>query len=195
IALRAVLAHELAHIAAADPMRRTVLALLNPLFLLHPAWWLMRRMSTQACEEVADARAALAIGRVASHYARPLIELRARMGHSAITPIHPSIVGVLGRPSSFTKRMSMLLSRDPAQAVRTLSRRQSFLATAAAALALALCVGAWGRPVGAQNRPVQTAGDAAPMDCMVRPKFIDCAFHDALAMIADQAKLKIAIDT
>jgi Zn-dependent protease with chaperone function len=65
-ALRAVLAHELAHIAARDPVRRCAFALLAPWLLLHPAWWLLRRLAVQASEEAADARAALALGRVAS---------------------------------------------------------------------------------------------------------------------------------
>lgn len=192
-ALRAVLAHELAHIVAADPLRRTLFALLTPLFILHPAWWLLRRMSTQASEEAADARAAMALGHVASQYARPLIELSARLGRNGVAPPHPSIVGVLGQPTSFTRRMTMLLTRDPAQAVRSLNRRQGVLATASTLLALALSVGAWGTPASAQDRAQGAA--AAPMDQTIRPDFADCALRDALLIISRKTSLKIAIDT
>ena len=192
-ALRAVLAHELAHIVAAAGRRRTLLAMVTPLFILHPAWWVLRRMSTQASEEAADARAAMALGRVASHYARPLIELSARLGRNGVAPLHPSIVGVLGQPTSFTRRMTMLLTRDPAQAVRSLNRRQGILATASTLLALALSVGAWGTPASAQGRGQGAA--AAPMEQTIRPDFTDCALRDALLIISRKSGLRIAIDT
>lgn len=191
-ALRAVLAHELAHIVARDPLRRAAFAVLTPLFVLHPAWWLLRRMSLHASEEAADARAAMALGRVASQYARPLIELSARLGQSGVAPLHPSIVGVLGQPDSFTRRMTMLLTRDPAQAVRSLNRRQGFLATASTLLALALSVGTWGTPAVAQGGGQGAA--RPPMDRTIRPDFQDCSFRDALLVVSKKSGLRIAID-
>lgn len=198
-ALRAVLAHELAHVVAADPLRRTVLAVLTPVFVLHPAWWLLRRLSTQASEEAADARAALALGRTAKNYARPLIELSERLGHHGVAPLHPSIVGVLGQPTSFTRRMTMLLTRDPAMAVRSWNRRQGFLATASTLLVLSLSVGTWGTPAAAQSRVVpgdaQDPAAASPLNQRIRPDFRNCRLRDALREIAEQTQLLMAIDT
>lgn len=199
-ALRAVLAHELAHIAARDPLRRTLQAMLLPLLVLHPGYWLLRRMSTQACEEAADARAALALGRTAKNYARPLIELSERLGQQGVAPLHPGIVGVLGQPTSFTRRMTMLLTRDPQLAVRSLSRRQGLLATTSTLLVLSLSVGAWGTPAAAQSRVSANAESQdprakSPLDRMIRPDFRDCRLRDALRTVAEKTSLRMAIDT
>jgi len=199
-ALRAVLAHELAHVAARDPLRRTLQALLLPLFVLHPGYWLLRRMSTQASEEAADARAALALGRTAKNYARPLIELSERLGQQGVAPLHPGIVGVLGQPTSFTRRMTMLLTRDPQLAVRSLSRRQGLLATTSTLLVLGLSVGAWGTPAAAQSRVSANANTQdprakSPLNRMIRPDFRDCRLRDALRTVAEKTNLRMAIDT
>ncbi|MBK8977979.1 MAG: M56 family metallopeptidase [Planctomycetes bacterium] len=109
---RAVLLHELAHVARGDHAARLRLALCTPLLGLHPLFWLLRRRAWFAAELIADELAALRCGR--SEYARRLLGLA-----DALSPAPRAhrldaagALGVLGDETGVPRRIEMLLRRN-----------------------------------------------------------------------------------
>jgi len=76
--MRAVLAHESAHVRRRDPLVALLAATNRCIFWFHPlAWWLQRRLTVLA-EHVAD-DAGMAVSRNAQSYARIVVEVASRM--------------------------------------------------------------------------------------------------------------------
>ena len=109
--LRALLAHELAHLARRDPSWRVLQHLaLAPLFLQPLAWLALRRLDTLA-ERQADAAAARLLGD-----GRPLAECLARCLEQR-TPTRPAAprfaLAMAERPGAVVDRVQRLLEEDP----------------------------------------------------------------------------------
>jgi beta-lactamase regulating signal transducer with metallopeptidase domain len=127
---RAVLLHELAHVARRDCLWQTVAGLGCAAYWFHPgAWWAARRMREER-EQACDDRV-LAAGTRASEYARHLLEVaRAfRPGRLAAA----AAVGMAGR-SQLEGRVIAVL--DGARARGAVGARAALLCCAMAALAL-----------------------------------------------------------
>ena len=109
--LRALLAHELAHLARRDPFWRVLHHLaLAPLFL-HPLAWLALRRLDALAEREADAAAAHLLGD-----GRPLAECLARCLEQR-TPTRPAAprfaLAMAERPGAVVHRVQRLLEEDP----------------------------------------------------------------------------------
>lgn len=106
--LRAVVAHELAHVQRLDCVANFLQALVEALFFYHPAvWWLGRRIRTErehCCDEIAvslyDNRLeyARALSLMGEWRSAPLLAMAANRG-----PLSERILRVLGRDSAACK--------------------------------------------------------------------------------------------
>jgi len=107
VAIRHLLAHELAHVRRRDSLGRLVLNLALPLLYFHPLYWRLRGGVALAAEVIADDAAA---GQTAKHsYVDALVAL-ARGRHPRRLAVLSSH-GLFGSPSQFYRRMKMLLTR------------------------------------------------------------------------------------
>ena len=109
--LRALLAHELAHLVRRDPFWRMLHhAALAPLYL-HPLAWLALRRLDALAEREADAAAAHLLGD-----GRPLAECLARCLEQN-TPVRPAAprfaLAMAERPGAVVHRVQRLLEEDP----------------------------------------------------------------------------------
>jgi beta-lactamase regulating signal transducer with metallopeptidase domain len=77
-----VLAHEIAHLAAHDPLRHLAARVAVALYWFHPLAWAAARRSTAAREQACD-EAVLALGTRRAAYARVLLELAESMPQAA----------------------------------------------------------------------------------------------------------------
>ena len=110
--LRAILAHELAHIRRHDALVNILQMLIEALLFFNPAvWWVSRQMRLER-EACCDAQAAAICGEGVS-YARTLVEFAARRSSFANDPITPERLsapafGDPQRPSSLLERVRRL---------------------------------------------------------------------------------------
>ncbi len=113
--LRAVIAHELAHVQRLDTAANFLQALVEALFFYHPAvWWLGRRIRTErehCCDQVAVClyenrlEYARALSLMAEWRSAPLLAMAANRG-----PLCERILCVLGRESVVYKPQPVALS-------------------------------------------------------------------------------------
>ncbi|MGE5645202.1 MAG: TonB family protein [Acidobacteriota bacterium] len=137
--LRAILTHELAHIARGDCLWQLLGQLACALYWFHPLVWLAHREALRLRERAAD-DTVLRSGVRASDYAGDLLCL-------ARTLASPRLCGSLAiaRPSSLESRVRAIL--DPT--VRRAAQSRAILATGLSAAALAIFVIAAARPASA----------------------------------------------
>jgi beta-lactamase regulating signal transducer with metallopeptidase domain/predicted nucleic acid-binding Zn-ribbon protein len=110
-----VLAHEVAHLTAADPLRHIAARLCLALYWFHPLAWLAARQSTIAREEACDEKV-LALGTRASTYAQLLVDLADGMGRAAA----PATVLPIVDRSLLERRVMAILSDRHRRIVRPL---------------------------------------------------------------------------
>jgi beta-lactamase regulating signal transducer with metallopeptidase domain len=144
--LRAVVAHEKAHVARQDPLTAFVSQVNACVFWFHPvAWWLERALSASA-EQACDQAGVGELGR-ADHYARILVDMadvvRANRGR-----LRAPSVGALG--SSLESRIDRILGPRSAPVPRWRRVAVSGLCVAAM-IAVASC-----------RQPSRSAGDLRP---------------------------------
>jgi beta-lactamase regulating signal transducer with metallopeptidase domain len=125
---RAVLLHELAHVARHDCLSQAVAALTCAVYWIHPgAWWMARRLRVErelACDDrVIDA------GTTARDYAGHLLELAYSLGSRRT----PALVVTMARPNQLEGRMLAILDD---RRNRTIPGRQHHLAATAIAAAI-----------------------------------------------------------
>lgn len=141
----AMLAHELAHLAARDAVWHLLADLAAAVWWWHPmAWWARRQL--QSASEVAADEASLVVRNGPASLAESLVKLGAQMTE----PQSPGGLGIEGKGfrSGLGRRVERLLQLD-GQEWQAPSRLKSFLAhtigPAALALVAVLC-GAWAWP-------------------------------------------------
>ncbi len=156
-ALRAVLAHELAHVRRGDLAWMRLSAVVRALFFFHPLVRLAHREATLAREADCDALALEASGIRPSAYGRILLDFAA--GGAGRTALPASAIGMAG-PAGILKRrliaMKMSQHQQPSHC-----RRVSW--TAALLLAGAVGVVPWQlvpRPARAQDEPHAPPSDS-----------------------------------
>jgi beta-lactamase regulating signal transducer with metallopeptidase domain len=123
---RAVLLHELAHVARHDCLSQAVAALTCAVYWIHPgAWWMARRLRVErelACDDrVIDA------GTTARDYAGHLLELAYSLGSRRT----PALVVTMARPNQLEGRMLAIL--DDRRNRKVPGRQHHLAATAIAA--------------------------------------------------------------
>ncbi len=149
-ALRAILAHELAHVRRGDLAWMRLSAVVRALFFFHPLVRLAHREATLAREADCDVLALEASGIRPSDYARILLEIAA--GRAGRTAHLASVIGMAG-PAGTLKRRLIAMKMSQCQ---QLSRRRRISWTAALLLAGAVGVVPWQlvpRPARAQDGP------------------------------------------
>jgi beta-lactamase regulating signal transducer with metallopeptidase domain/predicted nucleic acid-binding Zn-ribbon protein len=102
-----VLAHEIVHLAAQDPVRHLIARLAMALYWFHPLAWMAARRSAIAREQACD-EAVLALGTRPSAYARVLLEL------AESTDLSPMTLGALpmAQRSHLETRLMAILTDD-----------------------------------------------------------------------------------
>jgi beta-lactamase regulating signal transducer with metallopeptidase domain len=164
-----VLAHEIAHLAGRDPLRKVLGRAALTLYWFHPLAWIAARQAAAACEQACD-EAVLALGVRPSAYAGVLLHFA-----DAAPPVLAGAALPIVRRSSLEARLMAILNAPTRPAAR-----RGIVLPAMAAAAVIVCIAAAQpsaalstpaseppRPVLAQNvaaRPVATvpAVTAAP---------------------------------
>ena len=136
-----VLAHEIAHLVAHDPLRHLLTRLAMACYWFHPAAWMAAREAAIAREQACD-EAVLALGTKPSSYARVLLEFADAA--SAAPPLSAALPIV--HPSVLEKRLMAILDGDH----RPTPRRVLLVPAAGVAL-LTLTVAAAHPRAGAQT--------------------------------------------
>jgi TonB family protein len=167
--LRAVLAHELAHIRRGD-WRVTLAASVNRcLFWFHPlAWWLERRLSALA-EDACDEVALLTTGD-APRYASTILEFAAALQASGGRLAQPGVA--MARSSQVSRRIHRIL--ETRQLAPGILRKSSWAAILACALPLIYSAAA----LQVSPRPSEPAPDLGMRRLL----------EDGYKMTADQAR-------
>ncbi|MEO0478010.1 MAG: M56 family metallopeptidase [Planctomycetota bacterium] len=142
---RAVLEHELSHLAHRDPWTTLLMNTALIVFWPQPLVWLLRRSLRREVERRADERAALRIG--VRDYAARLIELRE---HLFARPT-PAALSMARHPSEFFRRMETLMKRPLPQSTNT-SIRARLLRSALATTCCVAAIASFGRDLQAQDR-------------------------------------------
>ena len=125
-----VLAHEIAHLAAHDPLRHVAARLAVALYWFHPLVWIAARQAAVAREQACD-QAVLALGTRPSAYARVLLDLAEAMH----PPVHALGALPMVERSLLEKRLMAILNDD----IRPATGRTTLLpAVIMAALTLAV---------------------------------------------------------
>ena len=129
--LKVLLAHELAHLAARDPLWLAISDVLTGLLWWHPAvWWARRRLRATSEAAADEASSLIPGGRIA------LAEALVAFGHKLTAETSPAGFGVGGLESELAGRVTRLLSA-PAHAASRLLTRVTF----AGALGIMLAIG------------------------------------------------------
>jgi beta-lactamase regulating signal transducer with metallopeptidase domain len=129
---RAVLLHELAHVARVDCATQTLAAVACALYWMHPGAWLAARRLRVERELACDDRV-LSAGAGPRDYAQHLLEL----AHSLTGRRAPALALPMARPSQLEGRMLAVL--DPARGrARTSLRTRVLVVSAAAMVAMPL---------------------------------------------------------
>src|SRR5262245_3330406 len=125
---RAVLLHELAHVARHDCLSQAVAAITCAIYWVHPgAWWMARRLRIE--RELACDDRVIEAGTTAPNYAGHLLELAYSLGgHRA-----PALVVTMARPNQLEGRMLAILDD---RRNRTIPGRQHRMAATAIAAAI-----------------------------------------------------------
>ncbi len=129
--LKVLLAHELAHLAARDPLWLAISDVLTGLLWWHPAvWWARRRLRATSEAAADEASSLIPGGRIA------LAEALVAFGHQLTAEASPAGFGVGGLKSELAGRVTRLLSAPAHAASRLLTR-----VTLAGALGTILAIG------------------------------------------------------
>jgi beta-lactamase regulating signal transducer with metallopeptidase domain len=133
-----VLAHELAHLAGADPLRHVAARLAVALYWFHPLAWLAARQSTVAREQACD-ETVLALGTRPSSYARVLLDF-AECGSAPLGALP------IAERSLLETRVMAILAHEP----RNTARPRPLIPLAViAALAIAIAAARPAAPLSA----------------------------------------------
>lgn len=115
--LKVLLAHELAHLAARDPLWLAISDVLTGLLWWHPAvWWARRRLRATSEAAADEASSLIPGGRIA------LAEALVAFGHQLTAEASPAGFGVGGLKSELAARVTRLLSTPAHAASRVLTR-------------------------------------------------------------------------
>ncbi len=174
--LKAVLIHELAHIARADFLWHTAGQLARALYWFHPLIWLAQREELRLREQASD-DLVLAAGMRPSDYAGHLLVLTRTL---TLPRLCESLA--IARPSHLQRRVRAIL--DPA-AMRRPARMAQVAAAMAGAAILALGV-AVARPAVAQ------AGDFAALEQQADAQAAAYQFDEAAALLRRALELRKA---
>lgn len=124
---RAVLLHELAHVARHDCLSQAIAALACAVYWIHPgAWWMARRLRIE--RELACDDRVLEAGTIARDYAGHLLELAYSLGGRRA----PAMVVTMARPNQLEGRMLAILDERRNRAVPGRSHRLAATAIASA---------------------------------------------------------------
>jgi len=130
--LKVLLAHELAHLAARDPLWLAISDVLSGLLWWHPAvWWACRRQRAASEAAADDASSLIPGGRIA------LAEALVAYGHQLAAKSSPAGFGVGGLKSELAGRVTRLLSA-PVTAASRLMTRMTVAGTVCALLAIGI---------------------------------------------------------
>ncbi len=130
--LKVLLAHELAHLAARDPLWLVISDVLSGLLWWHPAvWWACRRQRAASEAAADDASSLIPGGRIA------LAEALVAYGHQLAAETSPAGFGVGGLKSELAGRVTRLLSA-PVTAASRLMTRMTVAGTVCALLAIGI---------------------------------------------------------
>jgi beta-lactamase regulating signal transducer with metallopeptidase domain len=130
--LKVLLAHELAHLAARDPLWLVISDVLSGLLWWHPAvWWACRRLRAASEAAADDASSLIPGGRIA------LAEALVAYGHQLAAETSPAGFGVGGLKSELAGRVTRLLSA-PVTAASRLMTRMTVAGTVCALLAIGI---------------------------------------------------------
>lgn len=124
--LRAVLAHELAHLARHDPFTQAAREAITMLFFHHPVTWWLSRTARQSCEHACDDVAAELVGKKA--IASALFELESYRTHALA-------LGASGELSSRIQRLVRPPVRSQPRAAGAFAAAALMMVVAAPALA------------------------------------------------------------
>ena len=161
---RAVLLHELAHVARGDLVTELFVRAMCALYWLHPGvWWVTRRLRL-AREQACDAEV-VGTGTPAAEYAEHLVDLL-----RSASVLRPGAAGIgLGSRSTLEERL-VWLSRVPASRRVSATRAMAGLLPVAAGVALAL----WAPPAraasGKASVGVAAASTKPACDCRHKAK-------------------------
>ena len=149
--VRAVLAHELAHVARGDCLTQDAARLACALYPINPLMWMAERTLRRECETACDDQVILAgVSPVA--YARLLVETV-----RAARPRPPAGALAMGRPGELERRVLAIL--DPAVRRIPLSARARRMALVLSAAALAASATLRVESAPAQEAPPPRAGE------------------------------------
>ncbi len=130
--LKVLLAHELAHLAARDPLWLAISDFLSGLLWWHPAvWWSRRRLRATSEAAADDASSLIPGGRIA------LAEALVAFGNQLAGETSPAGFGVGGLKSDLATRVTRLLTA-PVRASSRLMTRATVAGTVSALLAIAM---------------------------------------------------------
>jgi len=130
--LKVLLAHELAHLAARDPLWLAISDVLSGLLWWHPAvWWARRRLRATSEAAADDASSLIPGGRLA------LAEALVAFGNQLVTETSPAGFGVGGLKSDLAARVTRLLAA-PVRATSRLMTRVTVAGTVCALLAIGI---------------------------------------------------------
>jgi beta-lactamase regulating signal transducer with metallopeptidase domain len=152
---RAVLLHELAHVARFDCLTQLLAEVAVALYWVHPGtWWVARRLRIE--RELACDDCVLSSGFEPREYARHLLEIAYTFGGSRT----PALVVSMARPRQIERRLRATLDATRNRGTPATSPRLLTLALAAAVIASLAAVKAAGEP-GAPAMPAEQAGAQA----------------------------------
>lgn len=143
-ALRAVLAHESAHLQQRDLMTTLLVRVCAVALWSQPLFWILARRIRRDAERRADDRAAENLGRAT--YARQLIELVQSCGR----PSPRAALSMSANHSDFYRRMESLMKRETPLQQRVGFRTRVLRSASAGALCVA-AIAVFGRDVSAQD--------------------------------------------
>jgi len=151
-----VLAHEIAHLAGRDPLRKVLGRAALTLYWFHPLAWIAARQAAAACEQACD-EAVLALGVRPSAYAGVLLHFA-----DAAPPVLAGAALPIVRRSSLEARLMAILNAPNRPAAR-----RGIVLPAVAAAAVTVCIAAAqptappSTPAAALLRPVLAQSVAA----------------------------------
>ena len=149
---RAVMRHELAHLARYDSVTQLLALACCAIYWFHPvAWWVARRLRVEA--ELACDDRVIAAGTEAREYAGHLLEIAYSLGGSRA----PALAIAMARPRQLEGRMLAALDGTRNRGIP----RGSFRVMASATAMTLLCVLAGARPVTVTATTVHI-GDSGP---------------------------------
>jgi beta-lactamase regulating signal transducer with metallopeptidase domain len=183
---RAVLLHELAHVARRDCLTQTAAAFACALYWIHPgSWWLARRLRIErelACDDLV-----LAAGTDACDYAGHLLELAYTLrGHGA-----PALAVGMAAPRQLEARMLALLDRARNRTTPTRLRLAVTLAiftTLIVPIAATTAINAQSAGAASASEPTPNVRDREPelLRRVLSVEYWRQAAAEQLARLADQ---------